>query len=150
MASNDYHTLLAVTITGFYKSDTIISGQKYDIIEVPGTGWRLTPGIPLLPAIYKLVAIPPSKDVKMTILEKDDTLLSNYYLIPGPSINPDNPDTFLIDEDTYNTDEFLPDSIITYYGLALWRDYRVIQLKIYPVHYNPMKREVRIITKLKL
>jgi hypothetical protein len=69
LASDDYQTLLEIRISGFYKSDTLILGQKYDNIEIPGTGWRLAPGVPLLPAIYKLIAIPSSKDVKLTILE---------------------------------------------------------------------------------
>lgn len=46
LTSDNYQTLLEITIAGFYKSDTIISGQKYDNIEITGTGWRLTPGIP--------------------------------------------------------------------------------------------------------
>ena len=150
LASDDYQTLIEINISGFYRNDTIILGQKYDNIEVPSTGWRLTPGLPLLPAIYKLIAIPSSKDVKLTIIEKEDTLLSNYYLIPSPSINPDNSDTFIIDEDIYNFDSFFPDSLTAYYGPALWRDCRVIQLKVYPVQFNPVKREIRIVTKLKL
>ncbi len=150
LASDDYQTLLEITIAGFYKSDTTILGKRYDIIKIPGTGWRLTPGVPLLPAIYKLVAIPSSKDIKLTILEKKDSLLSNYFLIPGPSINPGNPDTFIIDESKYNFDNFLPDSLTAYYGPALWRDYRVIQIKVYPVQFNPVQQKIRIITKLKL
>ncbi len=77
-------------------------------------------------------------------------MLSNYFLIPGPSINPGNPDTFIIDESKYNFDNFLPDSLTAYYGPALWRDYRVIQIKVYPVQFNPVQQKIRIITKLKL
>lgn len=148
LASDDYQTLLEITINGFYRGDTTIAEKRYNIVEIPGTGWRLTPGVPLLPAIYKIAAIPSSKDIKLTILEKEDTLLSDYYLVPGPSIDPENPDTFIIDENVYNSENFLPDSITAYYGPALWRDYRVIQLKIYPVQFNPVQKQIRIITKL--
>ncbi|MGQ9465910.1 MAG: hypothetical protein ACUVQ4_09495 [bacterium] len=55
-------------IPGFYKIDTLLENVEFNILEIPGTGIYLRDGFPMLPAIYKFVAIPQSMDVKVTIV----------------------------------------------------------------------------------
>jgi len=151
IASDDFQTSLQVIVPGFYRIDTLIDDVEYNILEIPGTGVYLRDGFPTLPAIYKFIAIPPSKDIKITIVAIEDTLLSDYYLMPVQPAMPDfDPDSFIINDSLYNLDIYLPETLTSYYGPALWRDYRVIQLQVYPVQFNPVKREIRVIKKLKL
>ena len=151
IASDDFQTSLQVLISGFYRIDTLIDNVEYNILEIPGTGVYLRDGFPTLPAIYKFIAIPPSKDVKVTLVAIEDTLLSDYYLLPAQPAMPDfDPDSFIINDSLYNLDIYFPETLTSYYGPALWRDYRVIQLQVYPIQFNPVKHEIRVITKLKL
>ncbi|MGQ9465909.1 MAG: C25 family peptidase propeptide domain-containing protein [bacterium] len=78
-------------------------------------------------------------------------MLSDYYLIPAQPAMPDfDPDSFIINDSLYNLDTYFFETLTSYYGPALWRDYRVIQLQVCPVQFNPVKRKIRVITRFKV
>lgn len=112
IASDDFQTSLQVMIPGFYRTDTLINNIEYNILEIPGTGVYLRDGVPTLPAIYKFIAIPPSKGVKVTVVAIEDTFLSNYYLLPAQPAMPDfDPDSFTINDSLYNLDIYFPETL---------------------------------------
>ncbi|MEO0226659.1 MAG: C25 family cysteine peptidase, partial [candidate division WOR-3 bacterium] len=149
--SDDFQTSLEIAVPGFYKIDTVINNTEYNIVDIPNTGVYLREGLPMVPAIYKIIAIPSSKDVKVTLVVIKDTLLSDYCLMPAQRPLPEFvPDSFIINDSLYNRDIYYPETLASYYGPALWRDYRVIQLQVYPIQFNPLIRKIRIITKFKV
>jgi len=52
-------------------------------ITVPGASYTTEIGKPKLPIINRLVAIPPTAGVKVTVLHKNETVIKDVHILPA-------------------------------------------------------------------
>jgi len=129
-----------------------LNGVDYDRLTLP-TANRLfagemdEEGLPDVPILTSLVAIPDLAGVELDIEYSGFDIIDDIDLAPvqpaalesGQEIAP-----FTIDNQAYSRDEFYPGELATAGEPAIMRDVRLVELALYPVQYNPVRRQLKI------
>ncbi len=144
-------------------------GYGYDLYEVDGRkfikfntediGVLQELGRPELPAWRDFIEVPYGADVEVRVVnikterislrEKGLDLKVKPTFPPVPKI-PGAKETFVIDEKTYNTNEFYPSSFVAVNFAGLMRGHNLYTLEIYPVRYNPVKDEIEVVSEIEV
>ena len=137
-----------------------IQGQAFTEIKIPGLPMRSgDTGLPGIPSIRRLVAIPQGGGIVVNVVPKVfETLKANVYPYqpepvdqsqedidsepPSPRVFADQP--FTLDKATYTTDAFYPKEIYNISLLGQIRGLNVVQLEIFCGQYNPVSQELRL------
>ena len=105
-------------------------------------------GDPELPVMTTLIAIPDNAGVRVTadyesfeIIDDVDVLPVQVPMLEGGF---DGLATFAKNNDTYSQNDFYPDVLAEAGEPAILRDVRVVQVSVYPVHYNPVTRQLKV------
>ncbi len=145
-------------------------GNEYMELLLPGVDRDgNTPGLPGVPMIHRIIAIPEGAQVVLSDVEArpsrtfDDLLL--YPSQPEPvdsALNQEipgdekpNPDDFkdkpfTIDEKAYASEENYPSQIVSVQPLGKMRDLNLVQVNIAAGQYNPAKRTLQLFDKVQL
>ena len=146
LSSNNAQTVIHVTIPGMWVEDTLIDGVTYQIVRLPDHSTLGNVGAPQLPAIRKLVAIPPTSNVSISIAAGTPLFLSGYtiypFQAPVPIGQPHGP--FFIDSLIYSTNVFYPQNPIEMSDPAILRDIRVVNAMCCPIVLNPVTHELNV------
>jgi hypothetical protein len=141
-------TVLNINITklDFEKTD---SGDQLKIALPEEFGLRrgsyLGPQSVVLPAITRLVAIPFDSDPSFHIIKSDFVVLDNIDLAPADSEELDA----LFALNGFPDPDNQPD-LVTGEVAGIMRDLRLYALTIYPVQYDPEKRQIRVCRALEI
>ncbi|MEO0263205.1 MAG: C25 family cysteine peptidase, partial [candidate division WOR-3 bacterium] len=115
-------------------------------------------GYPELPVLRKLFEITSGSDINFEIVEIEEEKISlkemnlpriKPRLPPLPKIKGAKQE-FVINEEFYSKDEFYPESNFEVKKVGMIREHEVAQFIFYPVSYNPLRNEVKIIKKFKV
>ncbi len=152
LESNDARTVVEITTPGMWVENKKADGKVYQVLTLPGAGILTEVGKPQLPVVYRIVAIPPDKNVVVKLLDEEHILLSGYCIYPAQPPLPDFEDEseFIIDEEFYFKDVFYLETLTTFSGPGIWRDYRVLQLAVSPIQFNPATEELMAYKKVKI
>ncbi len=150
LSSTENEIILECSISNYLKSPIKIADQDFYLVDLKGESWIKQKGNPELPKITKNIVIPEISDYKGEIvsekyIEVELPIVPSKGILPR-TINPqDIPFTF---SETYTKDEFFPALNFDLGEPYLIRDVRGINVNFYPFLYNPVKRILRIYTKL--
>jgi len=128
-------------------------------IQVDGLNEILaTPGTPALPYFAALIAIPPEAEVAVDVALQSTTRQTVAGLAPAaaPALTFHNETTdglfppttavaagpAVADPAIYQEDALFPTAVYELSAPMYYRDIRVVQLKLYPVRYNPVRQEI--------
>jgi hypothetical protein len=119
-------------------------------IEVPSASYTTEVGKPKLPIINRLVAIPPTAGVKVTVLHKNETVIKDVHILPAQPPDPEAEPgkEFQIDTEFYVLDTLYPDEHSKVGAPAVMRDVRLVRLSLQPFRYNPATKELRVATDI--
>jgi hypothetical protein len=153
---------LEVNIPRFEKKTKLFQGNEYDILNIADFAQSASPGKPQLPVKGYLFGIPLDGVASVEILETEYKIISSIDLFYTPKISK-NQDTYAlrsslskiklepyIDETVANLNEFYPERIADLENSTFIREQRVGKLSIFPIQYNPVKKEIRSYEKIKL
>jgi hypothetical protein len=105
-------------------------------------------GKPTIPALTVMLAIPDQAGVQLSVSYSGFDIIDNFDLAPvQPSPADNNPDAdipFTIDQQVYSNDEFYPGDLAEAADPIIMRDIRGVQISLYPVQYNPVRRQLRV------
>ncbi|MBM3314370.1 hypothetical protein FJY71_00815, partial [candidate division WOR-3 bacterium] len=153
-SSNLSSTVVELTLSGLYVTDVQERGRTFQQLElgIAAGGLLTETGAPQLPVVGRLVAIPDAKGVRVDILEQEEVTLPGYRVYPAQPPLPDDESSqpFVIDEARYAKDELYPDAGARTGEPMIMRDFRVVQLVLQPVRFNPVTGELRVTRRLKL
>ncbi len=134
-----------------------IEGVNYNRIAIPNVISSVTMGDPELPVITKLIAIPECSSLSATVLNQTETTLSNYNVYPAPEVVEEEingqilrTEHFTINSQTYNTNSFLPQNIISIVTTGYLRGQKYAQITFYPIQFNPVTKSLKAITSCDL
>lgn len=118
--------------------------EVYQEINIPGAGEMINVGNPNLPMIRQLVAVPPGKDVKASVIFKDQRKFDKYHIFPVQEAMSEQGQfqtKFSINRDLYKLDKFPIEETdrSSFSEPMIMRGQKVVQVKIVPMEYNPAK-----------
>ena len=150
LSSDNNHTIIKCEITGMLKDIVFANEENWDKLyfnTATAVGYS---GEPLVPRIWKKIAIPSDSDVQVNILSSEYITLSNYNVYPFQQVIGDEIPTFQQDMNIYNQNEFYPENIISISEPMIMRDYRIVQIEISPIHYNPVTHQIKAYTQIEI
>ena len=152
ISSSDNKVVLELTVGKYLKQPIQIKGKTYYSLKFDEGNLLLQKGKPELPKITENILIPGTSgftaevttaeyvDIELEVVPSKGTLYRNE--------NPD--DVPYIFSDVYSKNTFFPESNFSIGRPYLMRDARGVAVHFFPFKYNPVKKIVRIFTKIKL
>ncbi|MCD4655686.1 hypothetical protein K8T06_17325 [bacterium] len=133
---------ITVKTPGIHVTGLIRDGMNYQQISINGGGAKGNTGEPELPFKGLFVEIPHGVEVKLTCNAKWLSLPGNYRVLPRQLPQPESGDKsdvqdFVVDNEFYEKDMFVPQEAVIIGQDACIRGRRVIFLEMTPVRYNP-------------
>jgi hypothetical protein len=153
--------VLEIKLPGLWSEEVVTKGGDFALLSLPQGGASSVVGEPDLPVISKMVQIPFGAQVSLNlesfqVVEKSIQELGITQRIvpvqpPVPKItNAWEQKEFVINEDYYNQDEFLPQERVKLGEIGIIRGHRFVNVIIYPVSYNPVAGRLRIYSDLRI
>lgn len=134
ISSNNSETIVRVRLTGFNSVERTIENVTYQVPTLPGHLSTLENGKPQIPVIATLIGVPGGANVNLFVVDSKQVTLPGYNIYPHQG----TPGLFEVDPAAYSEDALYP-SIRTEIGEpGIWRDLRVVSLRIYPIQFNPV------------
>jgi len=152
LESTDKHTLISISIPGFYVYDVLVEGRTYQKIVIPDTSSSTDIGSPEVPRIVSNVGIPDAAGVQIREVHRDQVTFGDYYLLPvqTPERDSDSSNEFVLNSDVYNGSESFPESGATITDPAIWRDIRLVTLHTFPVNTIPIDQTIEVAKEIVL
>ena len=144
LESNQFGTLVRMRLSGVEVVAEEMEGSSFQSLRIPRSGLTTETGKPEIPVVTTLVAIPARTDCQVRIVGADSVVLSGYRVLPAQKacLEGEESEDFRIDETLYSVDSFYPEKLVVLGQPCVMRDYRVVQLILYPVRYNPYRSQL--------
>jgi len=140
-------TLVEVEVPGIVIAEA--PGRAGVSIELPGAGRLDRAGLPDLPALSYLLAIPSTGAVRVEIESLNETTLAGFDVAPAAPFRTDGePAAKAVASDTYARHAFYPASPAVLSEPMVFRDLRLVRLEVRPVRVNPATGELRVATSM--
>ncbi len=140
------HIVVDVTVPGFWLGKTVAGGSTWDCIELPDFYSQTRVGLPEVPSVPQMFALPFGTSAVVTVENVDYTSYSNINLVPRqtPEIDmPHNPYPFEQIEDVYDSNEFFPGNWAETVNPAIMGGINTDRLHFNPFRYNPETGELQ-------
>ncbi len=150
LISNGGETIIRFTVNGFWSEEVTDDGRTYHRLEFPDYATTLEIGKPELPVISEVIGIPGHSGVRAEVIDFKEEILTGYNVYPfqTPLRETEQRVKFDIDRAQYASNAFYPEHMVAISDPAIWRDLRVVTLKVNPVRYNPVTGELRVCSEI--
>jgi hypothetical protein len=148
LESDASHTLIEIDVPTPEIKPIVLDGRSFDLAAVEGTGAWGDLGEPTLAVAATLIAIPPTSGVELRIIEEQYGTMRCSELLPVQPADRLQGGPLSYNEAAYDGDFFSPESSVLIGDPAIFRDYRVVPLRVYPLAYNASAGELRFVKRL--
>ncbi|MCP4580393.1 MAG: T9SS type A sorting domain-containing protein [candidate division Zixibacteria bacterium] len=125
-----------------YKTVRLPDGEKLIAGQLSEIGY------PEVPSLTTMIAIPDMAGITVSADYSNFEIIDDINLLPAqaPQVESGSaePQPFSIDISAYERNRFYPEIIAEAGAPLIMRDVRLAQIVIYPVHYNPVTRQLKI------
>jgi hypothetical protein len=143
---------VSLAIPAVAVNPVVLNGAEYKEVALPTAehlfaGEATDDGMPAVPVITSLLAIPDLAGVELQVEYSGFDLVDNIDLAPvqpSPLESGEGAVAFAKNDEFYARDEFYPSELATAGEPVIMRDVRMVQLAMYPVQYNPARRQLKI------
>jgi hypothetical protein len=144
-------TVIKLELPGFFINEFADNGKTYHSISFDSEAITTEAGFPEIPYIAKILAIPNQGLVNVEVLE-----VGEVQTITGIDIPPareswfeGRPETpYLKNLEVYNSEEIYPKDFAMVEDPAVFRDFRIARVSIFPVRYSPARREIQAVSSI--
>ncbi|MBV6422108.1 MAG: hypothetical protein DAHOPDDO_03397 [Ignavibacteriaceae bacterium] len=144
-------TILKVDLSGFRIREFNSESKTYQSIELGSLGISNEIGLPEIPHIAKLLAIPDQGSISFEVIE-----ISNIQKVESINIPPvrenwseGKPETQFVENfAAYNSDNIYPSEFVRIEDPVIFRDFRIARVSIFPIRYSPAKKEIEALTSI--
>ena len=162
LSSTKNNITLELNIPRFEKKTKLFQGKEFDILNISEFAQTANPGKPQLPVKGYMFGVPLEGIITVEILETKFKTYSpvNIFYTPQVIYEPDLtalkanlPKPMLdlfIDQTISTANQFYPEQIVQVEGASFIRDQRIGNVTIFPIQYNPVKKQIRYFEKIKL
>jgi len=142
--SDLYTTSLQFSLPDFEIQYLQKKSEEYAHITLQNEGALMHEGLPEVPTVSRLVAIPNSGSVNVEIISLEDDIIKNIQIYPYQREDRAS-DKFFKDEEFYMNSTPFPEQIFSVSEPQIFRDIRLVNVTINPFRFYPDKQELRII-----
>ena len=146
LESNEGHIVVDITVPGFWLGKTTAGGTTWDSIELPGFSSHTNVGLPEVPAVTEMFALPFGSEAVVTVQDVSFTSYSGINLVPAQTAEidmPHNPYPFRQDDVVYGANSFSPGNWAEANNPAVWGGINTDRLLFNPFRYNPATGELQ-------
>ncbi|OPL18801.1 MAG: hypothetical protein AVO35_12860 [Candidatus Aegiribacteria sp. MLS_C] len=151
LESDQNHMLLEVSIPGFWLSERAADGSIWDVAALPGCYPQGEVGLPSLPSVSGMFALPFGTEAVITVEEVTSTTYGDIRIMPlqTPEIDMEHdPFPFVISEDFYASDRIFPGSWVTVDNQGAWSGLNVSRLLINPFSFDPASGTLEVASSM--
>ncbi|KAA3596326.1 MAG: T9SS C-terminal target domain-containing protein [Calditrichaeota bacterium] len=142
--SDDKFAIVEFEFSGFSVNERKIDGQKFSQLTIPETILSEEFGMPTLPILEKYLQIPNTKEPRLEIIDFTEHTFTNIEIPPfSKSLN-----EIKFNSEVYSFNKNFPSKFAEIGEPAIFRDLRILKLKINPVKFNPITQEVSVLSKI--
>ncbi len=142
---------LQLRVPGFEQALITRQNQSFRLLSIPGEGRSTEVGLPDVPLVRRLVAVPPGSGVRLNITRGNVKNFDNIKVLPtqeplaeqGPYETP-----FKLNEGFYKQDTLYPDFEARVSEPMMLGHEQVVLLEMAPLRYNPSKQLVQVTENL--
>lgn len=142
--SDEEFTIVEFKFSGFTVNEKKIDGQKFSQIIIPETILSEEIGMPTLPILEKYLQIPNTKRPRLEVIDFSEHKFSDIEIPPFTQ----NSKKLNFDSEVYSFNKNFPSNFAEISEPSIFRDLRILKLKINPVKFNPVTQEVLILSKI--
>jgi hypothetical protein len=135
------HTRIVLHQPDLIRSQTVENGVRQAVIELAQEPNLLIDGAPSLPHVSRLYRISNTGGVDLRIYRAEFTTEADVFLAPYAS----GAD---VAQSVFETNAWYPAEPVALSAPMIFRDFRVVQVTLYPVQYNPVTHELRTYSDL--
>ena len=149
--SDASHMIVNITVPGFWLGRTVAGGNTWDSVVLPEYSSQTEIGLPEVPSIAKMFALPFGTNAVVTVEDVEYTTYSGINLVPvqTPEIDmPHNPYPFRQDNDAYGTNTFFPADWAEAVSPGIWGGINTDRLLASPFRFNPATGELLVARSL--
>ncbi|MCD6588517.1 MAG: T9SS type A sorting domain-containing protein [Candidatus Fermentibacteraceae bacterium] len=147
LESNADYMVMSVSVPGFWLGNSVANGTTWDSIELPGFYSQSDVGLPEVPGVAQMFALPFGTDAVVSIENVEYTTFPGINLVPvqTPEIDmPHNPFPFRQDGAVYNSNSFFPSQWAVAATPGTWGGISTDKLVATPFRYNPVTDELMV------
>jgi hypothetical protein len=142
------HTRVRLTSPEVLVADTTADFQTYQIFGIQGEPFIYRNGSPTLPQVTRLYRIPNTGSASLEILNADFDTMEGINPLPYQSEPAGFNRTPARDDAVYGNDAWYPPQVAVMSTPMIFRDFRVVQVTLYPVQVNPVTHQARVYRNL--
>jgi hypothetical protein len=128
-------------------------GEQMHEINLSGVFIPGETGMPNLPRVSKVIAVPNGAEVRVSIKSMETERLQNMNIAPALKIQaiPEEPDmNYVKNEKRYSTNEFYPQNPVEISEITKLRGVNTVVVGITPFQFNPVTQELIVINNIEL
>jgi len=144
-------SVFKIDISGYDLRTISASGKSYHRIDFLTDMFTTEPGNPEVPYLSKILAVPDEAGISFEILETGDMqVIKNINLPPARESWWEGDPEPAYDEHgkAFQTDGFYPKEMVRIEDPAIFRDFRIARVSVFPARYNPVTREMQVATSV--
>jgi len=145
-------TVIDLRVPGMFVEPDLRGTPGSVTLTIPGARPLSDPGRPDLPVLSYLIAIPDRGDVELQVISCEERVLEGYDVAPAVpfALEGGKPAPAVPDASVYSVDAYYPADVASLGEPGVFRDLRLVAVRVNPVRYNPVTRTVSVIEKLRL
>lgn len=145
IVSNDQETIIEFTLPGMEVKELQRGNELFQVLRLPNFLTTMETGKPQLPVLSEIIGIPDLSNVKVSIIESEEVTFNGYNIYPSQELRLENESKpFVIDKHFYEQDIYYPSTDVQISQPHIWRDVRMVVLKVFPIKYNPFTKILKI------
>ena len=151
LESDQNHMVLEVSIPGFWLYDKPAEGTTWNCVELPGCFPQGRVGLPDLPSVVELFALPYGTEAIVTVEDVNSTTYENMEILPRqtPEIDMAHaPFPFVISDEFYHGAEIYPSVSVEIDNEGIWAGLNVARLVVNPFSYNPSTGNMNVVSSI--
>ncbi len=151
VSDDNNSTVVRIEFSGFEQIDFVAGSKNYQQIDLLTESFATSPGHPAVPYIAKVLAIPDQAVASVEVLETGKIHTFNNFNLPPAreSWIEGSTETLYIENPTiYGSDKSYPGSFAQMDEPSVFRDFRISRLSVFPVRYNPVKKELELVSSI--
>ncbi len=151
LQDDDQSTVIKIEISGFDVKQLVTDGKTYQAIDLLSDVASSNAGIPDLPYIAKILAVPDLSGISVEVLKTGELHVFKNIMVPPARASwwEGQPESkYLENADVYGSDEVFPKEMAKMEDPMVMRDFRIARLAVYPARFVPASRELQVFSTI--
>ena len=151
LESSPTHMTVEISIPGFRLYDYPAGGRSWNCVSLPECYSQGDIGLPDLPSVPRLFALPFGTEAVVTVLDVSSTVYHDMEILPRQTPEVDmshDPAAFRISEEFYSGSEIFPASYASIDNEGVWSGLSVARLVINPFRFSPQSGELEVVRSI--